>query len=340
MERSLYITIQLRQEPEPEPFAEPESEADVLSSPPASPLPKVLPVVGSCLVAAMPHLRRLQVELFQQDSLNIQSHSPGIEEVADILIMAWRRNLFLERWQVVSPVVVHPSKFPRLRTHLQRVAVIDEWIPCFSNKSFRHLVVCGATFTAMRMRLAFAIMLNRTYGFHFKSLVVLASGRPVSEADIHRKMSSLDVPRCFADLLSEYPVGSTEAELAQHLATSCPNLALGPTWHTLTVINVPMQYHRAGWRRPNFADTVQAWVATRPEEGKTLFISSQPHLPRYSASLRGILANSHIEYELAGPGLKHAGLALDWRVGASANVLAVTLDAVAHWVQEEIAQLA
>lgn len=267
------------------------------------------------------------------------SNGCTLEEVSDAAMYAWRRIPTLERWEIVSPVTLHAAQLTQLQRHLFRLRCYNEWMPSLNDIWYDYVLICGATIPAMKARFAFVAMLRLAYRIRFRKLVILTGGRLLSEGDSQTRAGVIRMPDGYLSLyeLVGRDLGElrTEAEAARVLTSLGPNLASGSSRHEAVVVNVPMQYHRAGSRRPSFDDTVKTWLATRPTPGKALFVSSQPHLRRYHAALRRILAGSGIDYEVCGPGLLDGMLGRGWSANSS-DILAGGLDAVAHWIEEEM----
>lgn len=90
----------------------------------------------------------------------------------------------------------------------------------------------------------------------------------------------------------------TEVEMIKLLLRT---LDLPETWHQLplTIIDAPpIKDHP----RATTVDTLYAWLATNPDAGSALFVSSQPFIARQDALARKILPNDFI-IETIGPGV-------------------------------------
>jgi hypothetical protein len=81
--------------------------------------------------------------------------------------------------------------------------------------------------------------------------------------------------------------------------------------------------------RPDTKDTLMAWLQSAPQNGKYLFVSSQPFCGYQFAVIKNALPQE-LAFEVVGKGTNPE---------ANPRAAAVILDALARWIYQEEAEL-
>lgn len=219
-----------------------------------------------------------------------------------------------ERWEMEEKFEEKKNAaFPILRD----LGCIDSL--CAQEKEFDYALILGALGQTMQKRLDFLVE-EWKKGVRFKQIILLTGQR---ELNPDRE---------------NFPVGiSTETELLLHLFKNSP--LYGKVPHV--VIDAPQEKLKNGtYRRPNTAGTIRDWLATSPNPGKCLAISSQPFVGYQEAVLRFFLPVA-FKVEAVGPGIENMDVTADALSNQKIPFpMAIYLDNFAKWLlYEEMREL-
>lgn len=221
---------------------------------------------------------------------------PGSDLIAETQ-KQWLRKARQERWEMTE---LSPDQRLFVLNWAQEQHLFDPWLP--ATTQYDSALILGASTHCMKKRLNYLKQLWEQ-GIRFNQIVWLTGDRPLDN-----RIDSL-TDRC-----------STESEAAHILYEEA---SLPREMHALPVlfIAVPMK----GSGRPNTADTLIAWLNTKPTTQTALFVSDQPFCGYQHAIIQTTLPDT-IDFDVIGPGVdptKHPA-------GA-----AITLDSIARWIYTE-----
>jgi hypothetical protein len=197
----------------------------------------------------------------------------------------WLRSKGSERWQVADRFADKRSQLMPLFDQMGLVAEIKP-----SQQQYDYVVLLGATVRSMRNRLAYVAEQWRA-GVRFGLLVFLVGARlldPTMESD----NVVLNLKGTEAYVRSDWQLkGAKPATEIQAARLVYDQVAMPEDMQNVPVIfiDTPMQRQGLVLRRPNTADTVVAWLATKPNPGSCLVISNQPYTVYQDAVLRSVL---------------------------------------------------
>lgn len=205
-----------------------------------------------------------------------------------------------ERWQFDSRF---ETRRRRLIPILRQLKVVDKIQA--EDKHYRYGLVYGATAPAINQRLNFLIREWRR-GVRFDALVFLTGERPLEPT---RDKGFIDMGL------------KTEREMMERIWNAKRRPAALKRL-PLKIVDTPLLRSPDGRsRRPQTGDTIQAWLASKPQPAKAVFISSQPHVGYQHAVAKGVMLKE-FDFETIGP--------------ASRKVkISVYLDAIARWLYQE-----
>jgi hypothetical protein len=204
----------------------------------------------------------------------------------------WLRPGGAERWETPDVAEEKRAKIVQLAGKLGFISEIPP-----TRKKSDYCLIHGGTVSRMQLRLSYLGALWEE-GVRFDQLIFLTGRRPL-------------------DPEVEGTRWQVESEAARSLWEEL-SLPAALKSFPIALIDVPMKA-----KRPITADTLIAWLATHPEPGSALFISSQPFCLYQDAVAKTHLPPS-FTFETVGPGGEmetgHGG---------------VLLDTIARWLFEE-----
>lgn len=138
---------------------------------------------------------------------------------------------------------------------------------------YTHALIFGATYQSVKERMLF---LGEEWqrGLRFDEIVLLGSARPITpEEKLEARSESLQ----------------TESDIMLALWTSLP-LPAALKKVPKILVHSPMKTDASGvLLRPNTADTIIAWLNTKPKPGTVVAISNQPYVHYQDAVLRALM---------------------------------------------------
>jgi len=154
-----------------------------------------------------------------------------------------------------------------------------------NNKEYDYVFVLGSLAENVRKRLAF-LKEEWKRGVHVPQIVLLGSARPLNP-----KIETEDMLLNDQSILPFRPgwhpdgtLPTTEYEMMKFIAEQAD---LPQDIRTrITVLNTPM---KPGGARADTQDTINTWLATKPEPGSILAISHQPYVLYQDAVIRSLL---------------------------------------------------
>ena len=186
---------------------------------------------------------------------------------------AWRRKPGQERWEVPE-VKLGKSEHDAVLKYLDQLGLVDELTPEAAN--YEYALVLGATVPRMERRLNHLVSLWKK-GIRFKKIIFLVGQRPLTDGI--DKVDTL-IARTIGKQASgdranaARPLTETEgAKLVYETSDLPPAMRQVP----VEFVDTPRTWRHDHWQRANTRDTLKQWLGLRPEPGKTLVISDQPH---------------------------------------------------------------
>jgi hypothetical protein len=200
----------------------------------------------------------------------------------------WLRPLGSERWQMADRFADKRSQLMPLFDQMGLVTAIKP-----RQQQYDYALLLGATVRSMRNRLAYLAQQWRE-GIRFGSLVFLVGARlldPTMENDSMVLNLKGAEPYVRSGWQLKGPKPATEIQAARLVYDQ---VAMPDAMRQVPVVYVdtPMQRHGLVLRRPNTADTVVAWLATKPNPGSCLVVSNQPYVVYQDAALRSALPSA------------------------------------------------
>ncbi len=210
----------------------------------------------------------------------------------------WLRKPGQERWEMNE---VSPEKRLFVLKWAEENGLFSSWLP--SEPFYDQGLILGATTPRMETRLAFLADLWKG-GTRFGGIVWLTGERsldPRGDGLIGRAKTESEAARILWE----------EANLPEEMR-SLP----------VFFIAVPM---KENGRRPNTADTIEAWLEEFPEPCTGLFISDQPFCGYQFAIIRSLVPDAYL-FDVAGE-----------RVRSTDHPAAgaIVLDSIARWLYQE-----
>ncbi len=217
---------------------------------------------------------------------------------------AWLRPAGKERWEVDD---VYSARKEELMPLFKELGLVEEKRP--SEASYDYLLLMGALYTRAKSRLEYAISLS-CLGTAFKTIVILGSERslnPQQEPD---------------SLFYGSPIPKTEFQMMQWIFEH----TLMPThMYNASIIwlNAPNKVDENGKiQRATTADTINLFLASKPNPGTCLVISNQPHI-EYQAAVTRLLLPETFRVEGVGQSISEKA------------PVSQILDALARWIYQE-----
>lgn len=185
----------------------------------------------------------------------------------------WRRKPDQERWEVPELNLDSHQK-QRVLSHLEKMGLIKELKP--ESNDFDYAFVLGATVPRMKARLN-QLINQWNEGVRFHKIIFLSGQRPLTD-DIDRtdELVNESVGRNATEDQKKKIRPHTEVEAARLLyqSTDMPEAMLKVDTQ---FISSPRYLVDGRWERGNTRDNIKYWLQMKPEPGKVLVISNQPH---------------------------------------------------------------
>ncbi|MGI9276628.1 MAG: hypothetical protein ACR2PT_17520 [Endozoicomonas sp.] len=185
----------------------------------------------------------------------------------------WRRKPGQERWEMPE-VKLGKTEHDTVQKFLNQLGLVDELMPESAN--YHYALLLGATVPRMERRLNHLASLWKK-GVRFKRIIFLVGQRPL--ADGIDKVDTLIARTIGKQATGERanaarPLTETEgAKLVFETSDLPPAMRLVP----VEFVDTPRTWQHDHWQRANTRDTLKQWLGRKPEPGKTLVISDQPH---------------------------------------------------------------
>ena len=227
---------------------------------------------------------------------------------------AFRRKKGVERWHMIEPKVETTDKTTILNA-LKELGLIDALEPHLD--SYDAVVVLGATLGRMEKRLS-SIEPWLKKGPDVKSLVFLTTQRPLDPAVDNIPELRSSCATFFNVPIADISTPLTETEAAKMLLEISP-VNRHFSANDILFIDTPRKLSKGHFERGNTRDSIETWMAMKPDIKRVLLVSNQPHaLYQLAASRRTFPKDVTLDI-IAGK--------------ASSNLsLANSLDAMALWL--------
>jgi len=268
----------------------------------------------------------LQVLEIPIDTYQKDHSGSSFQKIIDATQAAWLRKPGQERWEQEEK---HGEKKALLMGLFKQLGMIDEVRPL--GRVYDHVLVLGATVQRVRTRLAYLHQLTEQ-GVIFHEITLLGSQRPLDpNIESEKELLNPDAPDLpiRSDWCLRGALPKTESDMIRMVVDQ--SHFSSELQFRMQVIDTPMQDTAEGKkRRPNTADTIREWLATKPLPGSCLAISNQPYVGYQESVLRSFLPlrqswapNMKFYLEMAGP-------------AAEPDItVATTLDTLARWLYQE-----
>ena len=234
----------------------------------------------------------------------------------------WLRPKGLERWESSDYLALDESqKEKALTVFRSKLAMVAEVAP--SRREYDYGIILGATVKTLRARFAHLLHQVEANGLRFRKVFFLVGEREVSP-ELETKEAILGLYRHGLPIRKGFEAPAvlpkTETEMAK-LIVEQTKFRDKSFKERIFFIDTKKQKTKSGaFRRPNTADTVKAWLATKPKKGTLLFISSNPHCGYQS----GVVENLFPGWDLE-------------TVGAASSAdtkIEIYFDALARWLYQ------
>lgn len=205
------------------------------------------------------------------DLLQVQKveHDGTLSSIVQATQKSWIRPAGKERWEIDNTQFVSTDEVWKLIDTLGLRAEIKP-----ADAKYDYVLLMGATAMRMKLRLEYFVQLVQQ-GISYEQLVVLVGQRPLTDEEkefLKQNYNMSDV--------------QTESDAARVIFQNISD-EMKKKMH---IISVPMlDDGKGGMRRPNTADTVNAWLATGAKSGSCVAISNQPFVAYQHSVIRGLL---------------------------------------------------
>lgn len=248
------------------------------------------------------------------------AHDGSLSSIVQATQKAWLRKQGIERWEIEEQDSDKVEQFYALFEKLGMMQEIDA-----SSKEYDYVLFLGCSLPAMRERIVFFLK-QWEQGVRCKHIVLAGGPRPLDAQResleklteiAHEKLpfvSDWQVPKQLPDIeFDMMKLVWQQSDLPKEIRS------LPVTW-----VQIPMKELQEGKLvRPGTVDLLQGWLATGPEKGTCLVISSQPFVGYQHAAVRTVL-NSH------GHGVETIGYKAVLK-----NRLGTYFDTIARWLYQE-----
>ncbi len=248
-----------------------------------------------------------------------------IEMRADVFVEKYfplfTRKRGVERWSMAA-VNLSAEKMAKLFVQFDKIGLLKEIVP--TQKSYKQALVYGATVGAMSKRLSYLKALWQR-GIRFEKIVFLSCDRAIEDFELkdfkEYAPNALPAKKDWEDLRELPKLESTMMGLLWKRADVPVDLAKIP----VDIVSVPMKKQTDGsFKRANTGDTIEYWLAQKPDHGTCFAVSQAPFIGYQDAIGRRWMPRDR-GYETVGEGVN----------GALQNV-AVLVDAIFRQMLFEI----
>lgn len=208
-------------------------------------------------------------------------HDGTLPSIVTATQAQWLRKPGSERWDIQKTTASYQQELYEICNKLRMFQEIDPAYP-----KYEHAFVLGAIFDRMKVRFQFLIdQWNK--GVRFNNIVLLAGSRAANKEQGENQENLEQWAQVKIEKMPE-----TETELLKFIYD---HIQMPEDMRKIPVqiIDVPMQKKADGtFTRPTTADTIQAWIATNPQAGKILAVSSQPYVGYQDSVMQTLIPDS------------------------------------------------
>lgn len=214
------------------------------------------------------------------------SHDNTLESIVSGTQKNWLRKPGKERWELTSSYSAQARSI--ILNECSKLGMIHEIKP--QRKKYDYAIILGGTVQTMRKRFAHVLELIKQ-GRTFNLIVFLCGQRPLNKAiesdDTLVSYTNSTLP---ANMNWQRPAMLPQTETEMTLMIIDQTLLPNDLKEKIMVIDTPCKTGPQGnLLRPTTGDTFASWLATLPQPGTVLVISSQPYVGYQDAVARTFL---------------------------------------------------
>ena len=199
-------------------------------------------------------------------------HDQTLESMTEAS-QAWRRKPGQERWEMPD-VRMSKAEHDAVMKYLDQLGLVDELMP--ETVHYQYALVLGATVPRMQRRLNHLASLWKK-GTRFKEIIFLVGQRPLTDGiDKVDTLIARTIGKQASGDKAQAARPLTETEGAK-LVYETSDLSVAMRQVPVIFVDTPRTWQNDHWQRANTRDTLKQWLSLRPEPGKSLVISDQPH---------------------------------------------------------------
>lgn len=214
------------------------------------------------------------------------SHDNTLESIVNGTQKNWLRKPGKERWEVISSY--SPQTHAVILKECSTLGMIDEIKP--QRKDYAYAIILGGTVETTRKRFAHVLELIKQ-GCSFDSIVFICGQRPLNK-DIESDDTLVTYTNSPLPANNNWQRPATLPQTETEMTLMIIDQTLLPSTlkEKIRVIDTPCKTGPQGnLLRPTTGDTFASWLATLPQPGTALVISSQPYVGYQDAVARTFL---------------------------------------------------